>query len=349
MKNNIFIFLAILFFLCSLGVNLYLYYDELLKNANEIEEFSISQPGIMINDNNEFLVCDVNDIGKYTSYTYTPSTGFGALTTIQGKCTDISYVDQDGNIKTNLKAYIFPNYYVDPVSGILQPVPYGYKANSKQTGYYATSISALIETSNNSFAPPPIMDNNNEYKSLQSIQYNKGYNPSDDTNGAPPGKMYFPNGDGTAVLVDINTYDQSNQYHETATYDAGLRNFVPNYEDTTLLSKLGSQNIQDYKNKDPIYLAGAPLANTKSSYTNIDTLYKSDPDALEKACNAMDHKICASSSSCALLGGQKCVSANANGPIKKSNYSDYLIINRDYYYYRGQCYGMCSPNHMKSV
>jgi len=343
MKYTGFIFLAILFFLSSLGINLYFYYEELLeKSKEEIEGFAISQSGIMLDNSGELFKC--KNVGEQTSYTYIPSSGFGNLTNVTGKCRDISYVDQNGIMKSGARVYIYPNYYVDPATGALQPVPYGYVANSQQTGYYANSTAALIETSNNQFTPPPIsqdIDSTTTYSQLNNVQYNKGYKPADDSNGLPPGKMYFPNGDGTVSIVDIDLYDQNTFYHETSTYDAGPRNFIPNYENTGYMSSLGSQNIQDLKNKDPIYLAGAPLSNTRSSYLDINTLYKTDPASKEAACNAMNPSICASSSSCALLGGQKCVSADENGPIMKSNYSDFMIMNRDYYYYKGQCYGLC--------
>jgi len=337
MKYKGFILLAIVFFICSLGINLYSYYEELLEKGKEeqreseeeekIEGFAISQSGIMLDGSGKILLCS------------TPQKSQNG-----GKCMDLSYIDQNGQIKSGVRAVIYPNYYVDPASGMLQPVPYGYKANAQQTGYYANSTIALIETSNNTFTPPPKIQDTNpstNYSASSSVQYNKGYKPADDSNGLPPGKMYFPNGDGTVSVVDIATYDQSTRYYETGTYNAGPRNFVPNYEPTGFLSTLGSQNIQDYKNKDPIYLAGAPIDSV--SYKDLDTLYSKDPARLEAACNAMDPFVCASSTSCALLGGQKCVSADANGPIMKSNYSDYLITNRDYYYYQGKCYGMCPP------
>ena len=333
MKYARFVFLAILFFLCSLGANLYFYYIELLeKTENEKEGFAISQSGIMRNSQGNIMTCSKNQINQNIS---------------GGKCMDLSYVDHNGIMRTNQTVVIYPNYYVDPATGVLQPVPYGYRANPQQTGYYANSIAKLIDTSNNTIQSPFIRQSANtdpttSYNPNPSIspQYNT---TTDSPPTLPPGKMYFPNGDGTVSIVDIDLYDQSTQYYETATYDSGPRNFLPNYEESTYISKLGSQNVQDLSNKDPIYLAGAPLANTSASYTDIGTLYANDPAKLEATCNKMDPLFCASSNSCLLLGGQKCVSGNKNGPIMKSNYSDYLIINRDYYYYKGKCYGMCPP------
>lgn len=321
--------MAILFFIISLGINLYFYYIELLDKIQEVEGFAISQPGIITDNSNNFLNCDIAE--QYTS---------------GGICMDLSYVDQNGVIQPNNKFVIYSNYYVDPASGVLQPVPYGYIANPQHTGYYAISTTALIETSNNQFTPPPsysgIINPETTYNpTFVDVSYNTlgEYTSAKDNKGLPPGKMWFPNKDGTASIVDIDTYDQSTHYYELGTYSIGARNYLPNYERSSYISSLGSQNIQDYSNKDPIYLAGAPVINT--SYTDIATRYAHDAAGLEAVCNSMDINVCASSTSCALLGGQKCVSADKNGPIMKSNYSDFLIMNRDYYYYQGECYGMC--------
>jgi hypothetical protein len=344
MKYTKFVFLAIFFFLCSLGVNLYFYYTELLEKARETDDkinkegFIPNQSGILTQNDGTLMTCSIEQINQKISIYTTNGQSIG-------KCMDLSYVDDTGALQSNKRMVIYENYYVDQTTGMLNPVPYGYKANPEQTGYYANTKNALFETSNNSI-PSPLMrqtiDPNTIYDISSSVQYNTGYVPTTDNTGdLPPGKMNFPNGDGTNSVVDIDLYDQSKQYYETGTYVAGPRNFMPNYEPTGFLSTLGSQNIQDLSNKDPIYLAGAPLANTETAYTDIGTLYANDLAKLEAACNAMDPLFCASSNSCVLLGGQKCVSGNENGPKMKSNYSDYMIINRDYYYFKGKCYGMC--------
>jgi hypothetical protein len=75
---------------------------------------------------------------------------------------------------------------------------------------------------------------------------------------------------------------------------------------------------------------GGFCAATKSSMINR-----------EQKCLQQDVNTCASTECCVLLGGEKCVAGNANGPSMKSNYSDFLLVNRDYYYYKGKCYGNC--------
>jgi hypothetical protein len=64
---------------------------------------------------------------------------------------------------------------------------------------------------------------------------------------------------------------------------------------------------------------------------------------LEEKCNAVAPESCASTSCCVLLGGEKCVSGNENGPYMTANYTDYTLTarNKDFYYYQGKCYGNC--------
>ena len=69
--------------------------------------------------------------------------------------------------------------------------------------------------------------------------------------------------------------------------------------------------------------------------------YKDQPEKLEEECAKLDKNICGSTSCCVLLGGSKCVSGTAQGPISKLNYGDVTIRNRDFYYYKGKCYGNC--------
>jgi len=65
------------------------------------------------------------------------------------------------------------------------------------------------------------------------------------------------------------------------------------------------------------------------------------PNAKESKCNELSNETCASTECCVLLGGEKCVAGNEQGPLIQANYSNFLIKNRDYYYYRGKCYGNC--------
>lgn len=62
---------------------------------------------------------------------------------------------------------------------------------------------------------------------------------------------------------------------------------------------------------------------------------------IEEKCNALDVDVCSTTDCCVLVGGQKCVEGNINGPKNKVIYSDTTIKNRDAYYYKGKCYGNC--------
>jgi hypothetical protein len=77
------------------------------------------------------------------------------------------------------------------------------------------------------------------------------------------------------------------------------------------------------------------------SSNGICNKYSNDPKKLERACNTIDKNICASTSCCVLLGGTKCVAGDQYGPMNLTNYTDAISVNRDYYYYNGNCYGNC--------
>ena len=107
-------------------------------------------------------------------------------------------------------------------------------------------------------------------------------------------------------------------------------NFVPTYEDSVYLSRsTGMSTLANY----------GPTAQLKGGFC---TFYANDPTALETKCNALDINTCASTDCCVLLGGSKCVSGNAQGPKMPANYTDTMIINKDVYYYKGNCYGHCA-------
>jgi hypothetical protein len=106
--------------------------------------------------------------------------------------------------------------------------------------------------------------------------------------------------------------------------------YVPNYEDSIYLSRsTGMSTLSRY----------GPTAKLMGGFCSY---YANDPTTLETKCNAMDINTCASTDCCVLLGGTKCVSGNANGPKMKANYTDRMVINKDVYYYKGNCYGHCT-------
>ena len=118
-------------------------------------------------------------------------------------------------------------------------------------------------------------------------------------------------------------------YYIPGAYKFGSSNYVPNYEDSVYLSRTTRQS------------QASPVYNTASVLGGFCTQDKNDVTSIEEKCGALDLNTCASTSCCTLLGGQKCVAGNQNGPRNIANYSDYNLKNKDFYYYQGKCYGNC--------
>jgi hypothetical protein len=124
--------------------------------------------------------------------------------------------------------------------------------------------------------------------------------------------VYVQKGNNTA-----NNYIQNNPL------------YVPDYEDSVYLSRTATFPYID------------SIKYNKVSASGICNKYGNDIKKLERACNNLDKNICAATSCCVLIGGSKCASGNEFGPFNINNYNDQLFVNRDYYYYNGNCYGNC--------
>jgi len=142
-------------------------------------------------------------------------------------------------------------------------------------------------------------------------------------------KVYDVNGN----LIDVvsNAVQGNIVYYQPGSYKYGATSYVPYYEDSVFLSR----SINAVVNT-PTYVS----TNKSGGFCNK---YKNDPLHLEEQCTSINNETCAATTCCVLLGGQKCVSGNENGPTMKDNYSDSMIANKDFYYYQGKCYGNC-PN-----
>jgi len=117
-------------------------------------------------------------------------------------------------------------------------------------------------------------------------------------------------------------------WKETGTYRYSGTGYVPDYEESVYLnSQYHSQ---------PEHLTNMPYLNG-----GFCAALSSTPLQLEDKCNSLENEVCASTDCCVLLGGQKCVKGNESGPYFKNNYSDFLVKNKDYYYYQGKCFGNC--------
>ena len=288
-------------------------------------------------------------------------------------CHDIGYINPETSTITNVKARIEPNYYIDS-NKMLQKVPYGYVASADKTSYVPSTKSALYEEKSNKLANDEIdkkiaalqqmndytYSSGNDIKMFSSrdaeiaslkkqkmnadktsntaynsnnydITYHADTTINEDENTAGVGKMWVKDAKGTLTSIPYSDVKNTTLYYETGSYPFGPSSYVPNYEESTLLSK--SSN---------------PLQKTKNTYDSASQkagfceATKSSIIEREQKCNDIDHNLCASTNCCVLLGGEKCVAGNENGPVIKANYSDFLIVNRDYYYYKGKCYGNCS-------
>jgi hypothetical protein len=137
--------------------------------------------------------------------------------------------------------------------------------------------------------------------------------------------------DVNGKLIDIiaNGVQGNIVYYQPGSYKYGSTSYVPYYEDSVFLSRTTKT------------IVNAPKYVSTSQNTGMCNFYKNDPNQLEQQCNAINGNVCAATSCCVLLGGQKCVSGDEAGPKMKSNYSDYLVANKDFYYYQGKCYGNC--------
>jgi len=237
-------------------------------------------------------------------------------------CTDISYLTIDGdNPVINYGEIIIPdNYYIDTSSGLIKLIPFGYTVTpDKRTIIINSDFSKQI--SSTSF-------NSDNY----DVQYHTDASEISsyaDSGTAGAGKMWILDKSGNLVSVPYSEISGNTLYNEPGSFRFGSSNYVPNYEESVYLSKLTNISTVTPVNNSSVVAAGF-----------CSTLYP-DKNALEQECNALDKNSCASTSCCALLGGQKCVYGNESGPYFKSNYSNFMVTNPEFYYYQGKCYGNC--------
>jgi hypothetical protein len=128
--------------------------------------------------------------------------------------------------------------------------------------------------------------------------------------------------------MDGSNMQPSPLYYEPGTVQYGGMGYVPSYEQAAYNN--------DFKFKDQ----PTPIVNSFSSnsgFCNDSSMMGN----IETKCNSLSKDVCATTSCCVLVGGEKCVEGGVIGPKRKSIYSDTTIKNRDAYYYQGKCYGNC--------
>jgi hypothetical protein len=264
-----------------------------------------------------------------------------------------SYIDDKENVKSAPYGYV-PTYdkkSYEPDSNVSK-----YK-DAVETGYDTAEIDKNIDSIRDQMnaQPPPspedlktlqdMMDELQKQKTdviISNETSNSNYttdnvdityhaDPVIDISSAEVGKMWVKVND---KLVAIPYKDVSNTtlYYEPGRYIYNSASYVPNYEESVFLSKLTNQSTTSNITESVFNKSGF------CESTNSSTLLR------EAKCNSLEPNVCASTECCVLLGGEKCVAGNKSGPNIKSNYSDHAIINRDYYYYQGKCYGNCPTN-----
>jgi len=288
-------------------------------------------------------------------------------------CYDISYVDNKNMIQST-KAKISPSYYIDPSTNFIKPIPYGFISTNNKHGYiaktqiagYEKSINDMIDASinfinglkNNTIDKSIIAEYDKQIRDLSNQRLNigvsnpsgydtssnKAYNSdnydityhadptkgeSKDDNSAGPGKMWVKDMNGNLVAMQYSDLSNTSLYYEPGSYPFGPSNYVPNYEESVYLSKLTNESTT------------TPIKNASYQTKGFCEENKNFPNKIEEKCKTLDNETCASTACCVSLGGQKCVSGTKEGPINKANYSDFTINNRDFYYYKGKCYGNC--------
>ena len=172
------------------------------------------------------------------------------------------------------------------------------------------------------YDPKFTYDAKNTEKEYRDISYGK-------TDDANIGKYWMFDEEGKLLEVSTEMNKSPILYYIPGAYKFGASNYVPNYEDSVYLSRTTRESQL------------APVVNTASQLGGFCSQYATNTAALEEKCAAQDLNACASTSCCVLLGGQKCVAGNENGPKNPASYTDYNLMNRDFYYYQGKCYGNC--------
>ena len=246
-----------------------------------------------------------------SDYKYYPKT------TVVCENTNYAILDSSRNIIIKNDTIIIPNgYYIN--AGMVTKVPYGYTASTDKRSIVIT-VEYQSTVSSTTYNP-------NNYGVTYHTEPSGG---SIDSSTAGAGKMWILDNSGNLVSIPYKDISGTTLYNEPGSFRFGSSNYVPNFEETVYLSKL--TNIATV----------TPVINSAENAAGFCTSHSQDKDALEQKCNALDKNACASMSCCVLLGGQKCVHGSENGPYFKSNYSNFMIKNPEFYYYQGKCYGNC--------
>ena len=116
-------------------------------------------------------------------------------------------------------------------------------------------------------------------------------------------------------------------YFEPGTVNYGGMGYIPSHTDITQFNNMKfTSNPEKMENM-----------NVKGFCSQSENIMEN----INAKCNKLPLNVCSTTECCVLLGGEKCVEGDVNGPKNSLIYSDTSVKNRDVYYYQGKCYGNC--------
>ena len=256
------------------------------------------------------------------------------------ECVDISFSDYDNSVKS-IKAILDPGYGVDPNTGNVVYIGITKSPKlPKNTPYTPSNKNFMFEKNytNSPYEPTrphisiPQMTNLDKKFDKDNIDIQYHADPANLPNAKDDliGYSVKLDNSGNIQTVPYSELRGGTLYNQPGTSRFGPSSYVPNYEETVFLSKLTNES---------------PFKKMDESAGSLGFCKNSSLEDIEKKCRTLDNQTCASTECCVLFGGAKCVAGNSKGPSKQSNYSDILVKNRDYYYYKGSCYGNCSHSY----
>jgi hypothetical protein len=163
------------------------------------------------------------------------------------------------------------------------------------------------------------------------------YNPNDINEQYHSNQLNEDNKTQVEFVPNLSLVDPSPIYNQSGTYKIDSIGYVPNYANSLYLSTTTGLS-QTSPIKDAPYLFGGFCKEQSWNKQLVDD-----------KCRKLDKDVCASTDCCVLLGGEKCFAGNEQGPSIRNSYSDFTIVNRDFYYYNGKCYGNCPNNYFGAM
>ena len=235
----------------------------------------------------------------------------------------VTYIDTAGNTVENKK---------------MRKIPYGYRLTADGRNIQPLTNTALysaIERDRNHMST-----DTSTVRMQDAGQLPVNTLPSADVIAATESdQIYLYDSNGNLVTMDSTNMNPQGSplYYAPNNMRFSNTSFVPSYEQSVFLSSL-TGDFEPATYVDPTTLAAG-----------FCSVYRGDPISLERECSRLSSTACGSVSCCVLLGGSKCVAGNAQGPTYRSNYTDSLLRDKDYYHYQGQCYGNCTPSMTASL